>query len=73
MSVRKRTWVTKSGEAREAWICNYSDAAGVRWVATFERKREADVYEAETRTAIRPARTRLTARARRSPKPACFG
>jgi integrase len=53
MSVRKRAWTTKAGEAREAWIVNYSDAAGVRRIATCNSKREADAYEAAVKTAVR--------------------
>jgi integrase len=53
MSVRKRAWATSSGERREAWIVNYTDAAGVRRIATFERKRDADAYESEVKTQVR--------------------
>jgi len=53
MSVRRRVWTTGRGEAREAWIVNYTDQAGSRRIATFERKRDADAYDAEVRTAVR--------------------
>jgi integrase len=53
MSVRRRAWTTKSGERRDAWIVNYTDQLGVRRIATFERKRDADAYDAEVRTAVR--------------------
>jgi integrase len=53
MSIRRRTWATKSGEPREAWIVNYTDTGGIRRIATFERKRDADAYEVEVRTAVR--------------------
>jgi hypothetical protein len=43
MSVRRRTWITKAGERREAWIVAYTDH-GTRHIATFERKRDADAY-----------------------------
>ena len=53
MSVRKRSWVTGSGERREAWIVAYSDAAGIRRIATCNSKRQADAYEAEVKTQVR--------------------
>ena len=30
MSVRKRTWTTRKGEAKEAWIVDYADGTGQR-------------------------------------------
>jgi integrase len=44
MSVRKRTWVTSKGEAREAWVADYADGQGDRHIATFELKREAEAF-----------------------------
>jgi integrase len=52
MSVRKRTWVTANGARREAWIVAYSDTSGARRIATFERRRDADLYQSEVRTAV---------------------
>ena len=46
MSVRKRTWTTRNGEAKEAWIVDYS-VNGSRHIETFERKKDADAREAE--------------------------
>jgi integrase len=46
MSVRKRTWTTPSGEAREAWIVDYADQRGKRHIKTFARKKDADAYRA---------------------------
>jgi len=46
VSVRKRSWVTKVGERREAWIVDYTDAAGVRRAETFARRRDADARAA---------------------------
>jgi integrase len=46
MSVRKRTWVTRKGETKEAWIIDYS-VNGERHIETFERKKDADAREAE--------------------------
>ena len=46
MSVRKRRWVTWSGEEREAWIVDYVDRKGARCIETFAKKKEA--HERET-------------------------
>jgi integrase len=46
MSVRKRTWTTRKGEAKEAWIVDYS-VSGSRHIETFKRKKDADVREAQ--------------------------
>jgi integrase len=46
MSVRKRVWTTRKGEAKEAWIVDYV-ANGSRHIETFERKKDADAREAE--------------------------
>ncbi len=46
MSVRKRKWITRKGEHKEAWIVDYS-ANGSRHIETFELKKEADAYEAQ--------------------------
>jgi integrase len=46
MSVRKRKWLTRNGEAKEAWIVDYS-VNGSRHIETFERKKDADAYEAK--------------------------
>jgi integrase len=53
VSVRRRIWANQSGERREAWVVDYSDASGVRRNAQFERKRDADAYDAEVRAAVR--------------------
>ena len=42
MSVRKRKWTTRSGEAKEAWVADYADAQGKRHIHTFARKKDAD-------------------------------
>ena len=53
VSVRKRTWATAKGERRESWVVAYSDAAGARRIATFERKRYADSYESAVKVQVR--------------------
>src|SRR5262245_13915695 len=52
MSVRKRSWVTSAGEPREAWIADYTDADGDRHIETFERKKDAEAFEATVRVDI---------------------
>ena len=47
MSVRKRKWITSKGEEREAWAVDYTDQTGARHLKTFERKKDADAYEAQ--------------------------
>jgi hypothetical protein len=44
MSVRKRTWTTGAGDAREAWVAAYTDTNGVRRLKTFARKKDADAF-----------------------------
>jgi integrase len=46
MSVRKRKWVTAKGTAKEAWIVDYVDGTGVRRLKTFDKKKEANTFEA---------------------------
>jgi integrase len=52
MSVRKRTWTTPKGEAKESWIVDYSDQAGKRHIKTFARKKDADAYHAKVRVEV---------------------
>ncbi len=58
MSVRKRTWKTESGEIRSAYVVQYStselDMRGKRkrHIQTFERKKDADAFHAQTRVDI---------------------
>jgi integrase len=52
MSVRKRSWTTLKGEEREAWIVDYADGQGDRHIATFERKKDADAFQANVRVEV---------------------
>lgn len=52
-SIRKRTWTTKAGEAKTAWLVDYSDQSGKRHVKTFTRKRDADAWMVDARHEIR--------------------
>lgn len=47
MSVRKRTWKTKSGEPRSAWLVDYFDAQGKRQARSFAKKKDADSHHAK--------------------------
>jgi integrase len=53
MSVRKRKWITRQGEAKEAWIADYFDQEGDRHIHTFARKRDADEYHAKVHVNVR--------------------
>jgi integrase len=53
MSVRKRKWVTRLGEAKEAWVVDYTDQQGDRHIKTFARKKEADDYRATVKVDVR--------------------
>ena len=53
MSVRKRKWVTRLGEAKEAWIVDYTDQQGDRHIRTFARKKDADDYRATVKVDVR--------------------
>lgn len=43
-SIRKRTWITSDGAERQAWQCDYKDAAGKRRSKQFARKKDADAF-----------------------------
>ena len=53
MSVRKRKWVTRGGEAKEAWVVDYVDGSGKRRLKTFPRKKEADAFAAKAGVEVR--------------------
>src|SRR6266478_2946617 len=53
MSVRKRQWTTRRGEAKEAWIIDYTDQDGDRHIETFARKKDADAYHATVKVDVR--------------------
>lgn len=44
MSIRKRPWVTKSGQQRFAWLVDYKDQAGKRRTKQFARKKDAEAW-----------------------------
>ncbi len=53
MSVRKRQWVTRSGQEREAWVVDYVDQQGERHIETFSKKKDADARHSEVRVDVR--------------------
>jgi integrase len=46
MSVRKRKWTTSRGEAKEAWVVDYTDGQGNRHIKTFKQQKKAKDYAA---------------------------
>jgi integrase len=52
MSIRKRTWKTAKGDAKEAWVVDYVDQAGKRRLKTFGKKKEADAFKTRARFEI---------------------
>ena len=50
--VRKRTWQNSKGE-QTAWVADYFDQAGKRHIKTFDTKREASAWLAETQVEVR--------------------
>jgi integrase len=53
MSVRKRTWTTRRGEQKEAWIVDYTDQDGDRHIETFPRKKDADAHHDTVKVDVR--------------------
>jgi integrase len=65
MSIRKRSWRTRGGEEREAWVVDYTDQRGTRHLKTFERKKAAEAWAAATKVEVikgvhNPARASIT-------------
>jgi integrase len=52
MSIRKRQWKTSKGEEKTAWIVDYTDQSDTRRLKTFQRKKDADAFAANTHVAI---------------------
>jgi integrase len=53
VSVRKRTWVTRRGETKEAWVVDYADQNGKRRLKTFLKKKLADAFATTAKIQIR--------------------
>lgn len=52
MAVRKRTWTTKDGQRREAWVVDYYDQRGERHTETYGRKKDAEARAATVQVNI---------------------
>ncbi|MFI0847332.1 tyrosine-type recombinase/integrase [Mesorhizobium sp. IMUNJ 23232] len=44
MSVRKREWITASGDKKSGWVADYRDVKGTRRLKTFDKKKDADSF-----------------------------
>jgi integrase len=53
MSIRRRSWTTKTGARREAWVLDYVDQQGGRHIETFDRRRDADARQAAVKVNVR--------------------
>jgi integrase len=53
MAVRKRTWKNRDGSRSEAWVVGYTDRAGIRRLKTFDRKKDAEVFESAVALEVR--------------------
>lgn len=52
MSVRRRKWTTKKGEVKECWLVAYVDQNNERRFRSFERKKDADDYQATVKVEV---------------------
>jgi integrase len=52
MSIRKRTWTTH-GLKKSAWVVDYFDQSGTRRLKTFDRKKDAEDFEANSKVEIK--------------------
>ena len=46
-AIRRRNWTDASGEARQAWLVDYRDAAGTRRAKQFSRKKDAEAWSTQ--------------------------
>ncbi len=53
MSIRKREWRTSKGENKSAWVVDYVDVTGHRRHKTFEKKKDADAFQATAKVEVR--------------------
>lgn len=53
MGVRKRTWITRRGVEKSAWVVEYTDQQSNRRLKTFTKKKDADSFSANTSVEIR--------------------
>ncbi|MBL0374007.1 site-specific integrase [Rhizobium sp. KVB221] len=53
MSVRKRECTSPKGEAKTAWVVDYTDAGGKRRLKTFTKKKDADAFASTASVEVR--------------------
>jgi integrase len=53
MSIRKRKWTTSKGEWKEAWVVDYVDQAAKRRLKSFQKKKDADAFQATAKVEVR--------------------
>jgi integrase len=53
MSIRKRTWTTRTGDEKTAWVVDYVDTKGKRRLKTFAKKKDADQFAATATVEVR--------------------
>jgi integrase len=53
MSVRKRGWGNSDGSRGETWVVGYTDQGGKRRLKSFNRKRDAECFEAAVNVGVR--------------------
>lgn len=58
-SVTKRTWQTRSGQVRTAWIVSYIDKDGIRQRRQFQKKGDADIFRIEIDNRLNAGNLRL--------------
>ncbi len=63
MSVRKRVWVTRTGESKMAWVVDYVDGTGERHIRTFQTKKTLVLSANRLGLMYGPAFTRRQAKA----------
>lgn len=71
-TVTKRNWTTGKGEARQAWVVAFTDAAGKRHKEQFATKREAEARRVEAEGQVRGGTYRADATSK-SVHDACAG
>jgi integrase len=52
MSVRKREWITRRGEPKQAWVADFVDNNGKRQIRTFAQKKKADAFHSKVKVDI---------------------
>ena len=53
VAIRKRSWTTRKGETKEAWVADYIDQRKRRHIKTFKRKKDADAWLPSAKVQVR--------------------